>query len=98
MPGVHVDAVTFDFWNTLCVEPVGHLRGRRLGAWAAILEDAGFAIERDHLDLVFETSWEVYVSQWKADQKYQAVEAAEEILDTLGFDVSPDVRAALLEA
>ena len=28
-----IDAVTFDFWNTLCYEDRGHLRGRRLDAF-----------------------------------------------------------------
>ena len=93
-----LEAVTFDFWNTLCVEPLGHLRGRRIEAWAGLLEDAGFAVEREQLDLVFETSWQLYTTSWKAGQQYRAVEAAEEIVDNLGFDVPPDVRAALLDA
>ena len=91
-------ALTFDFWNTLVYEERGHLRGRRLDAWAGILEEAGFACEREHLDTVFDASWERYVSAWKANQQYLAVEAAEHTVEALGFDVSPALRARLIEA
>ena len=45
-----LEGITFDFWNTLVYEPQGHLRSRRLDAWAGILEEAGFACEREKLD------------------------------------------------
>ncbi|HEV7886501.1 MAG TPA: HAD family hydrolase [Acidimicrobiales bacterium] len=93
-----VEAVTFDFWNTLVYEERGHLRGRRLEAWSGILEDVGFAIERERLDAAFDASWERYVESWTANQQYQAAQAAEDILEGLGFDVPIDVRAELLEA
>ena len=93
-----VEAVTFDFWNTLVYEERGHLRGRRLDAWAGILEEAGFACERERLDAVFDSSWTAYVERWKANRQFQAVDAAERILEELGFDVSPEVREALLDA
>jgi FMN phosphatase YigB (HAD superfamily) len=93
-----LEAVTFDFWNTLFVEPPGHLRGRRLDAWGGILEEAGFAVEREWLDAVFEASWDRYVSHWKAGQQYQAVQAAEEIVASLGFEMPPAVQAELVSA
>ncbi len=49
-----IEAVTFDYWNTLIYEDRGHLRGRRLEAWAGILEDVGFACEREQLDIAFD--------------------------------------------
>ena len=93
-----IRAVTFDFWNTLCYEPPGHLRGRRLDAWGGILEEAGFAVERELLDAVFDASWERYVASWKAGEQYVAVAAAEDVVESLGFEIPPDVRAALVEA
>ena len=91
-------AVTFDYWNTLVFEEVGHLRGRRLDAWAGILEEAGFAVERQQLDAVFEASWEAFVARWTANEQFRAAEAAEHIVENLGFDVPPAVRAELVEA
>src|SRR4051812_48166629 len=90
------DAVTFDFWNTLVYEEAGHLRGRRLDAWAGILEEAGFALEREVLDAVFETAWNDYVDRWTANQQYRAAEAAEQIIERIGFDVPDEVRAELV--
>ena len=93
-----IEAVTFDFWNTLVYEERGHLRGRRLDAWAGILEDAGFACERQHLDVIYDASWERYVAAWTGNEQYQAVQAAEDAIRDLGLDLPSDVRAALTEA
>ncbi|HEX9969655.1 MAG TPA: HAD family hydrolase [Acidimicrobiales bacterium] len=93
-----IEAVTFDYWNTLIYEDRGHLRGLRLEAWAGILEDVGFACEREQLDVLFEDAWTRYVESWTANQQYQAAQAAEELVEKLGFDVPPDVRAELVEA
>ena len=93
-----VDAVTFDFWNTLVHEDRGHLRGRRLRAWAGILEEAGFSVERERLDAVFDVSWERYVEKWTANEQYRAAEAAEDIVESLGFRVPAGIRRDLIEA
>ena len=92
------DAVTFDYWNTLVWEESGHLAGRRKEAWAGLLEEAGFAMERSLLDATFTRAWERYVEHWTANQQYQAVHAAEEILEHLGFEVPAHVRRDLLDA
>jgi len=93
-----LEAVTFDFWNTLVYEERGDLRGRRLDAWSGILEEAGFACERQRLDAVFEGSWERYTKAWHANEQYLAADAAEHVLEDLGFNVPPDVRAALVDS
>ncbi|MGH9184746.1 MAG: HAD family hydrolase [Acidimicrobiales bacterium] len=93
-----VDAVTFDFWNTLVYEERGHLRDRRLSAWLGVLEDAGFAAERQLVEVAFDHAWDRYVEAWIANRQYQAAEAAEAILERLGYDVPPDVRRQLLDA
>jgi putative hydrolase of the HAD superfamily len=93
-----IAAVTFDFWNTLVYEDRGHLRGRRLDAWSGLLEEAGFAVERERLDRAFDTSWERFVRRWTAGEHFVFTEAAEEIVTELGYAVPPDVRAALVEA
>jgi putative hydrolase of the HAD superfamily len=93
-----IEAVTFDYWNTLMYEERGHLRGRRMEAWAGILEDTGFAVERQQLDAVFDGSWERYQAAWTANEQFSAVQGAEDALERLGFDLPADVRGALLEA
>jgi FMN phosphatase YigB (HAD superfamily) len=93
-----LDAVTFDYWNTLVYEERGHIRGRRLDAWSGILEEAGFAGERQQLEAVFDSTWERFGQAWTANQQYHAAEAAEQIVEALGFDVPSDVRVALIDA
>lgn len=92
------EAVTYDYWNTLVYEERGHLRGRRLEAWAGLLEEAGFATERTLLEARFDGVWQRYVTAWTANQQFRAAEAAEHLLESLGFDVPVAVRAALVEA
>ncbi|MDP8992681.1 MAG: HAD family hydrolase [Actinomycetota bacterium] len=93
-----VEAVTFDYWNTLVYEARGQLRGRRLEAWAGLLEEAGFALERVELEAVYEQAWEAYLASWRANQQFRAAQAAEHIIEQLGFEVPSDVREALVDA
>ena len=93
-----IEAVTFDYWNTLVYELRGELRGRRLEAWSGLLEEAGFAAERAQLEAVYDEAWQAYVTSWRANQQFQAAQAAEHIIEQLGFDVPADVRQALTEA
>lgn len=93
-----LDAVTFDYWNTLVWEERGHMRGLRIEAWAGLLEEAGFACERSMLDAVFDESWQRYVAHWTTNQQYQAAKAAEEILGRLGFEVPAAIGRQLIDA
>lgn len=94
-----VEAVTFDFWNTLVYEDrPGYMRDRRIEAWAGILEDVGYAYERERMAAAFQSSWDRYVESWTANQQYLAAQAAEDILEDLGFDVPPEIRAQLIES
>jgi putative hydrolase of the HAD superfamily len=94
-----IEAVTYDFWNTLCVESsVGQLRGCRVEAWSGLLEETGYGIERERLDAAFDKAWERFVARWTAGDHIAYAEAAERILEDLGHDVPDDLRAALIEA
>jgi len=93
-----IEAVTFDYWNTLVREERGHLRGRRLEAWSGLLEEAGFAHQRKQLEAVYDSAWDAHMASWRANLQFRSAEAAEHCLEQLGFDVPPDVRAALLDA
>ena len=93
-----LEAVTFDYWNTLVWEERGHTRGLRMEAWAGLLEEAGFACERTLLDAVFEESWQRYVEHWTSNQQYQSVKAAEDLLERLGFSVPKQVRVQLIDS
>src|SRR5687768_4027223 len=92
-----LDAVTFDFWNTLVSEVRG-ARSARLEAWAGILEEEGFGLERELLHAAYEKTWQRHVSSWEAGEQYLAARAAEDLVDALGFDMPVDVRESLLTA
>lgn len=93
-----IEAVTYDFWNTLCYESTPRLlRDRRLAAWSGLLEEAGYGVERELLDKAFDASWERFVARWTAGEQFEYAQAAEEILEDLGFDVPPAVREALVD-
>ena len=93
-----IEAVTFDFWNTLVYELRGELRSHRLEAWSGLLEEAGFALERVQLEAVFDGAWQAYLTSWKANEQFLAAQAAEHIIENLGFTVPGDVRDKLVEA
>jgi HAD superfamily hydrolase (TIGR01509 family) len=93
-----IRAVTFDYWNTLMYEQAGAARNRRIDAWLGILEGVGFKVERERLHAVFEESWRRFTERWTANQQVRAAEAAEEIVEDLGFRVPADVRRDLVEA
>ena len=93
-----IEAVTFDFWNTLVYELRGELRSRRVESWAGLLEEGGFALERVELEAVYDGAWDAYVESWQANEQFQAAQAAEHIIENLGFSVPAEVRHALIEA
>lgn len=93
-----IEAVTFDYWNTLVYEERGHLRGRRAAAWAGILEGAGFAAEREAIGAIFDATWEVALERWIANENLPSEQAAEIAIDKLGVAVPSDIRAALVDA
>ncbi|MGH9305790.1 MAG: HAD family hydrolase [Acidimicrobiales bacterium] len=93
-----MDAVTFDFWNTLIYEERGHLKGRRLAAWARLLEEAGFPAEREALDAVYDRAWDTYVRSWHANEQFVAVAAATQIVEDLGYPMSEGLRQQLIAA
>jgi FMN phosphatase YigB (HAD superfamily) len=91
-----IEAVTFDFWNTLVVDGAGTGRDHRLDAWMGVLEDSGFAVERGALDAAMASSWETFLAAWRSNEQYTHVEAAVDILEQLGYDVPPDVHDQLI--
>ncbi len=91
-----VDVVTFDFWNTLVVDSTSAGRDARIDAWMGILEDAGFASEREAIDAAMASSWDKFQQRWESNEQYTHVEAAIDIVEELGYELPPGVHQALL--
>jgi putative hydrolase of the HAD superfamily len=93
-----IEAVTFDYWQTLMGEQPGHLSGLRRGAWARILSEAGHDVPEDVLREAFEQAWFAYEANWIAGTQYLAPQAAGDLIDRLGVVVTDHTRRALVEA
>jgi FMN phosphatase YigB (HAD superfamily) len=94
-----VEAVTFDYWHTLMTESSpGQLNALRRVAWAAILSDAGVAVDGARLRAAFDRSWDTYGAEWEAGRQYLAGDAARDVLADLGLDIPPTTRGALTAA
>lgn len=90
-----LDAVCFDFWNTLVHED-GSMAALRRQAWAARLGSAGIAVADHELDVAFEGAWRRFTEAWEANRQYQADDAARDLLADLGIDDSDGGLHALL--
>jgi len=97
--GAAVEAVTFDYWNTLCREPPGgYLRCRRLEAMSQVLVDAGVGSAGVVLPVLtggYDTAWRSWLEAWSANRQYSGVDAAHAIADAVeqAFSGSPGIAA-----
>jgi FMN phosphatase YigB (HAD superfamily) len=68
-----IEAVTFDFWNTLMYEaPVGTLRQHRLAYWGEHMPE----VDADVVAAAHDAVHEDYVSSWKNGNQYVIEDAA----------------------
>ncbi len=93
-----LEAVTFDFWQTLMSEVPGHLTGERRAAWARILADAGVDVSSEALTDAFARSWSTYEASWIAGRQYLAADAAGDIMSRLGIGTGTATGRALTTA
>ncbi|MGH9152625.1 MAG: HAD family hydrolase [Acidimicrobiales bacterium] len=98
MPDQGIEAVTFDFWNTLVWEAPGQLVEGRLRAWAGLLEEAGVPTEAGRLAAAHEAAFAEYQAAWKANRQYVVADATARMLAALELDVDEPVREALTRA
>jgi len=94
---VTIEAVTFDYWNTLVVDDPAEVRDHRLVAWLGLLEGAGFAVERAALDAAHASAWQAYLTAWHANEQFTAARTAEHCLEQLGLVVPDDLRDRLVD-
>jgi putative hydrolase of the HAD superfamily len=94
-----LEAVTFDFWQTILREPLGELRGRQVEAFARILSDAGSPVSRDELRDAFRRNWDVFEERWAANTgPYTHVHATDFIADRLGVRLVDGLRDRLVSS
>jgi FMN phosphatase YigB (HAD superfamily) len=89
-----VEAVTFDFWNTLMWEEPGSLREKRLEAWAEAL---GPQVDSAWLERAHDAAHQEYVDSWTSGRQFRVEEAVEHMLERLGGELGADANEAFVE-
>ena len=95
MPNLEIEAITFDFWNTLVWEGPGQLVEGRLRAWAGLLEEAGLPVESGRLAAAHDAAFAEYQAAWKANRQYVVADATARMLAFLQLDAPENLRDAL---
>jgi putative hydrolase of the HAD superfamily len=93
-----IEAVTFDYWNTLVQEGPNGLVDYRLRAWAGLLEEAGLPVEAHRLATAHELAFADYHAAWQANRQYVVADATARMLSALELEVPNDLRAALVDS
>jgi FMN phosphatase YigB (HAD superfamily) len=92
-----VDAVTFDFWNTLMWEEPGSLREKRLEIWDGVLAEAGASVDAVQLERAHDAAHNAYVGSWTDGRQFRVEEAVAEMLEHLDVGLGVNIAPALLE-
>jgi putative hydrolase of the HAD superfamily len=96
-----VEAVTFDFWDTLVAMdgPNSTMRDRQIDGFSDVLLAHGHSYERDHLVEVFAENWSRFEQAWAANSgQYTPADATDFIVERLGTPVTGELRSDLVEA
>ena len=96
-----VDAVTFDFWDTLVAMDGASItmRDRQIDGFADVLLAHGHSYERDRLVEVFAENWTRFEEAWESNAgQYTPSDATDFIVARLGTPVTAELRADLVEA
>lgn len=93
---MRLEAVTFDFWNTLIKESPAPLE-LRVTLWQEKLESEGHPVTGEQLDSAFEHAWSRFEVRWRANQQSTFTQMASDALDALDQPLAENVRVELAE-
>ena len=81
-----IEAVTFDFWNTIARVPPGTMSDVRRRAVAAACEAHGVAVEAEMLGRTLEEVGARYQGSWEAGEHFHPDEGVEMLVAALGLE------------
>ena len=93
-----VDAVTFDFWNTLMWEGPDALVNTRIPALLGVLEETGRRIDEGALRSAHEVAFKQYQAEWRANRQFCVPDAVGVITEHLELGADPRLQASLIDA
>jgi putative hydrolase of the HAD superfamily len=97
---VPIEAVTFDFWNTIAHEPPGTMTEARQRAVAAACAEGGAEVEAERLVASLEEVGRTHHRSWSEGTHFSPREAAEMLVRALGLEGAAEelVAEAFLNA
>jgi putative hydrolase of the HAD superfamily len=81
-----VEAVTFDFWNTIARAPAGLMTEARQRAVTAACADCGVEVEAECLAALLSEIAQGYERSWSSGAHYHPRQGAEALVRTLGLE------------
>lgn len=81
-----IEAVTFDFWNTIAHEPPGTMTGARQRAVAAACAEGGVEVEADLLVASLQEVSRTHQSSWAEGSHFPPRQGAEMLVEALGLE------------
>lgn len=92
-----LEAVTFDYWNTLCHEPDMEQRRELVAdAWVELLGDAGVGVDRDTMVAVYNDARKMFNAAWEENRQFTGDHAARYAIERLADDAVDASRLAEL--
>src|SRR5204862_7884038 len=91
-----IEAVTYDFWETIAREAQETLLERRTRAWSELLRDS--EVPPETVRRTFEETWRIHSEHWRAGKQFTPEMAVERAVEDLGVAVPDALRSELVEA
>jgi putative hydrolase of the HAD superfamily len=97
--GRPLDAITFDFWDTLVHAPeAAVMRGERRKRILLVLEDAGVQVDPDELARVLAIVRDTFDQRWADNRQFTGRDGTALLLRTLDIEVDPDTHERVFDA
>ena len=93
-----IEAVTFDYWQTLVAERLGDMRTAQIGRFEAILAESEQPRDRPALEEGFAANWERFERNWRENLgQYSPADTVDFLVSHLVLDGSGGLRARLID-
>lgn len=96
-----VEAVTFDYWDTIVAVSAGGDNGIRrpqVERFAATVAEAGQPVGVAELAEAFEANWERFEDAWKANTgQYNSADSVDFVAERVGIELAHDLRDRLVD-
>jgi len=93
-----IEAVTFDFWNTLVHPDDDATRQARRTAVQAVLGDYGHTVDDERLDDTFRATFDAHHESWRANRQFTARHGGEMVVSLLELDLDDRQREVVVVA